>query len=151
MPYQVDVAGGYVVSDERSRIDLAAVHAFLSEESYWAKGRSRELVERSLAHSLCFGLYAPDGALAGFARLVTDYATTCHLQDVFVLPAHRGQGRGRAMVAAVLAHPELQGVRRWTLSTRDAHTLYARFGFAPFANPENQLARMVDGSAASSG
>ena len=151
MTYEIPVAGGYLVSDDRTRLDIAVIHGFIAQESYWAQGRSHALVERSLAHSLCFGLYAPDGAQAGFARLVTDYATTCHLQDVFVLSAHRGQGRGRALVAAVLGHPELNGVRRWTLSTRDAHTLYASFGFGLFPNPENQMVRMVAPAAASGG
>jgi N-acetylglutamate synthase-like GNAT family acetyltransferase len=144
MPYEVRLPGGYVVSDDGERLDIGCIHRFLSEESYWAQGRSRALVERSVANSLCFGLYDPSGAQAGFARMITDYATTTHLQDVFVLAAHRGHGRGKALVAAVLAHPALQGIRRWTLSTRDAHALYAGFGFAPFPKPENQMARTLE-------
>jgi GNAT superfamily N-acetyltransferase len=144
MTYIVHLADEYVVSDDRERLDIGCIHRFLSEDSYWAHGRSRALVERSIANSLCFGLYDRSGVQAGFARMITDYATTTHLQDVFVLAAHRGHGRGKALVAAVLAHPALQGIRRWTLSTRDAHTLYADFGFAPFAKPENQMARMLE-------
>jgi GNAT superfamily N-acetyltransferase len=151
MPYEVAVPDGYLISDDAALLDLDVIHDFIANQSYWAKGRSRELVERAVAHSLCFGLYAPGGAQAGFARMITDFATAAHLQDVFVLPAHRRSGRGTALVAAVLAHPALRPVRRWTLSTRDAHGLYARFGFAPFPNPENQLMRRVEADDAGSG
>jgi GNAT superfamily N-acetyltransferase len=144
MAYERTLPDGYVVSDDRARLDIGCVHRFLCEESYWAKGRPRAVVDRSLANSLCFGLYTGTGAQAGFARLMTDYATHAHLLDVFVLAPHRGQGRGKALVAAVLAHPELRGIRRWTLSTRDAHSLYAGFGFASFPNPENQLTRQIE-------
>ncbi len=145
MAYELALPDGYQVSDDRDRLDIDVIHRFLSEESYWAQGRAREMVARALANSLCCGLYAPDGAQAGFARMITDYATMAHLQDVFVLAAHRGQGRGRALVGALLAHPALQGgIRRWTLSTRDAHGLYAGFGYGPIQKPENQMMRRVE-------
>jgi GNAT superfamily N-acetyltransferase len=143
MAYEVPLAGGYVVSDEPARLDIDMIHRFLSEDSYWTNGRSRATTERSLANSLCFGLYAPDGAQAGFARVVSDRATSAHLADVFVLPDHRGRGLGEGLVVAVLDHPELAGVGRWTLTTRDAHRLYARFGFVPISNPEAQMVRTV--------
>ncbi len=148
MPYEVPLPGGYVVSDDPARLDIAVIHRFLAEDSYWTAGRARATTERSLANSLCLGLYAPDGSQAGFARLVTDRTTSAHLADVFVLPPHRGQGRGKALVAAVLAHPELATVFRWSLTTRDAHGLYAQFGFVPLTEfpqaPHNMMQRRIE-------
>jgi GNAT superfamily N-acetyltransferase len=118
----------YEISTDPARIDLDVVHGYLAGESYWAPGIPREVVRRSIAHALPFGLYAPAGQV-GFARVVTDRATFAYLGDVFVLPAHRGRGLGVWLVSTVLAHPDLQGLRRWHLATRDAHGLYARFGF----------------------
>jgi GNAT superfamily N-acetyltransferase len=120
---------GYEISTDRARLDVAAVHRFLSEESYWAAGRTREVVERSIAGSVCVGAYAPGGAQAGFARVVTDHATFAWLCDVFVLPPHRGHGLARALVRAAL--DEVATVRRWVLATADAHGVYAPLGFAP--------------------
>lgn len=120
---------GYTISTDRRRLDLGAVHAFLRDESYWAPGIPRETVERAVANSLCFGIYAPGGEQAGFARVVTDRATFAYLCDVFVLRAHRGAHLGVWLVETVLAHPDLPGLRRWMLGTRDAHELYGRFGF----------------------
>ena len=127
--------GEYMISDERARLDLDVVHGFLSRESYWARGRSRERVERSIEHSLPFGVYRADGRQVGFARVVTDRATFAWLADVFVVPEERGRGLSKWLVECVLAHPELQGLRRWILATRDAHGLYRRYGFA---EPDNQ-------------
>lgn len=130
------------VVTERGRMDVAMIHRYLSEESYWARGIPRELVERSIAHSLCFGAF--DGqAQVGFARVVTDYATFGYLADVFVLPSHRGRGVSKALMQAVREHPELQALRRWHLVTRDAHGLYAQFGFAPLDAPERHMAITV--------
>jgi GNAT superfamily N-acetyltransferase len=123
---------GYTVSDDRWRIDRDVVHGFLAE-SYWAAGITREVVERSVRHSLCFGIFH-DGGQVGFARVVTDHATFAYLADVFVLPAHRGRGLAAWMMECILAHPDLQGLRRFLLATRDAHGLYSRFGFAPPRN-----------------
>ena len=120
--------GDYVISTDPSRLDLDAIHAYLSEEAYWSSGVPREVVERSIEHSLNFGLYrAADQA--GFARVVTDYATFAWLADVFVLPAHREAGLGKWLVETAVSHPELRHLRRWVLATGDAHGLYARFGF----------------------
>lgn len=130
---------GYTISDDPSRVELDAVHAYLSRESYWARGVPRDVVERSIAGSLPFGLYAPDGAQAGFARAVSDRATYAYLADVYVLDAHRGRGLGVWLVETVLAHPELSGLRRWVLFTEDAHGLYERFGFRPCATPERYM------------
>jgi GNAT superfamily N-acetyltransferase len=120
--------GDYVISTDPARLDLAAIHAYLSEEAYWSPGVPREVVERSIEHSLNFGLYLGE-VQAGFARVVTDHATFAWLADVFVLPEHRGAGLGKWLVATAVAHPELRGLRRWILATGDAHELYARFGF----------------------
>lgn len=120
--------GEYVISCERARLDLDAVHDFLSRESYWARGRDRARVERSIENSLPFGLYKGARQI-GFARVVTDYATFAWLADVFVVGEERGRGLSKWLVETVLAHPELQGLRRWLLATRDAHTLYRRYGF----------------------
>ena len=123
-----------IIDSNRGRLDRALIHRFLSD-SYWAAGIPRELVDRAIDHSLCFGAYI-DAAQIGFARLVTDYATFGYLADVFVLPEWRGQGIARRLVAEVMAHPDVAGLRRIMLATRDAHSLYASFGFAPVADPK---------------
>lgn len=129
MAYEVTLADGAMVSDSFARVDFDLVHRFISEQSYWAEGRSREAMALAMGHSICFGLYAAEGAQAGFARVVSDRVTRAHLNDVFVLPAYRGRGYGRALVAAILEHPELRQVGVWTLTTRDAQKLYQGFGF----------------------
>ncbi|KAA9331484.1 GNAT family N-acetyltransferase [Hymenobacter busanensis] len=129
------MTAAYTISTDPARLDVALVHDYLSHHSYWAPGISRELVERSIQNSLCFGVYAPDGQQVGFARVVTDRATFAYLCDVFVLEAHRGQGLSKLLMTHIMAHPELQGLRRWLLGTRDAHSLYAQFGFTPLASP----------------
>jgi GNAT superfamily N-acetyltransferase len=126
------------VTTDPARMDVDAVHRYLSEESYWAKGIPRSLVERALSSSLCFAALA-DGALAGFARVITDYATFGYLADVFVLPAHRGQGISKRIMEAVRTHPDLQSLRRWHLVTRDAHGLYAQYGFQELGTPERHM------------
>ncbi len=126
--------GSYFISTERALLDVSLIHTFLSEQSYWAPGIPREVVERSLANSLCFGLYHEDRQV-GFARFVTDRATFAWLADVFVIDAHRGEGLGKWMIESLLTHPDLQGLRRMLLGTRDAHGLYAQFGFKPLGDP----------------
>lgn len=142
MVYGVALADGYEISDEVARLDVTEIHRFISEESYWAPGRDRATVERTIAHSLCFGLYGPDGAQVGFARLVTDRTTAAHLSDVYVLPEHRGRGLSKALMAAILGHPELRTIARWTLSTDDAHGLYAGFGFSAHPKVSSQMWRL---------
>ena len=119
---------GFEVSDDPRRLELATVHRFISKESYWAEGISEALLARAIAHSLCFGLYA-GARQVGFARVVTDRATYGYLCDVYVDRTLRGQGLGKWLVACVLEHPDLQGLRRIALMTRDAHDLYRPFGF----------------------
>ncbi len=129
MAYEIELPGGYAVSDDQARLDVGLIHRFLATESYWAAGRTREMVERTIAGSLCLGLYGAEGQ-AGFARVITDRALFAWMADVFVLPAVRGRGLGRAMVAAILAHPDLADVQRWMLVTADAEPLYRGFGFS---------------------
>jgi GNAT superfamily N-acetyltransferase len=124
------------ISTDRDRIDTDLVHDYLSRESDWAAGIPRGILERSIHNSLVFGAYTSDGRQVGFARAITDYATFAHIADVFVLPGWRRQGLGKRLVEAILTHPKLQGLRRWSLATRDRHGLYARYGFTALAEPE---------------
>ncbi|HEV2330351.1 MAG TPA: GNAT family N-acetyltransferase [Verrucomicrobiae bacterium] len=127
--------GDVVISDDKTRLDVAWIHAFLSERSYWAQAVPVEIVERSIRNSLCFGMFKA-GRQIGFARVVTDFTTFAWLADVFIVEEVRGGGFGKKLVAAVVGHPELQQLRRFMLGTRDAHKLYERFGFAPLKFPE---------------
>jgi GNAT superfamily N-acetyltransferase len=120
---------GYEISADKARLDVPAIHRWLSEESYWAAGRPLATQEKAIESSLCVGAYAPDGTQAGFARVVTDGATFAWLCDVFVFPGHRGHGLARALVQAAM--DEVPAVRRWVLATQDAHGVYEPFGFAP--------------------
>jgi Acetyltransferase (GNAT) family. len=129
---------GYLLSDDPALLDVDAVHAFLSN-SYWAAGIPREIVARSLQHSLSIGIYTPARAQIGLARVVTDYATFAYLCDVYVLEPHRGRGLSKAALRFITAHPRLQNLRRFQLVTADAHSLYARFGFTPLAHPERHM------------
>jgi GNAT superfamily N-acetyltransferase len=126
-------AGEYLVSTDRSLLDLQVIHGYLST-SYWAAGVPEEVVGQSIENSLNFGVYRGEEQV-GFARVVTDRATFAYLADVFVLEAHRGQGLGKWLVEVVLSHPDLQGLRRWMLATRDAHDLYRRYAFTELARP----------------
>lgn len=125
---------GYRITTDVDGMDVDAVHAFLSR-SYWAPGVPREVVERSLRGALCFGLFK-GGAQVGLARVITDRATFAYLSDVYVLEEHRGQGLSKWLVQVILAHPDLQGLRRFVLATKDAHGLYEKFGFSRLAHPE---------------
>jgi GNAT superfamily N-acetyltransferase len=136
---------GYVVSDDPERLDVARVHRWLSEESYWAIGRPYELVARALEHSIVLGCYDPDGALVGFCRWVTDRATFAWLCDVFVEETERGQGLGALLMEAATTHPTVAGLRAQFLGTRDAQGLYQRFGFATLDDPEHWMVRWGPG------
>ena len=131
---------GYEVSTDPGRIDLDYVHHYLSDLSYWAGGIPRDVVARSIANSIAFGLYGPDGQQAGFARVITDRATFAWLADVFIDPGRQGLGLGKGLLEAILAHPELQELRRFMLVTLDAHSLYQQYGFGPPPNPERLMA-----------
>lgn len=135
--------GQYSISTDHGRLDIDAIHAFLTR-SFWAAGIRKDLVATSVTNSLCFGLF--DGrAQVGFARVVTDRATYAYLCDVYVLESHRGQGLGRWLIDAVMSHPDLQGLRRFQLVTRDAHGLYAAHGFGPSSHPERHMEIFRDG------
>jgi GNAT superfamily N-acetyltransferase len=125
----------YEISSDPNRLDLGVIHDFL-RSSYWAKNIPRSVVERSLKHSLCFGAFCAERQV-GFGRVITDFATFAYIADIFVLPEHRGRGISKLLVRAMLDHPELQGLRRILLATRDAHDLYAKFGFQSLENPEH--------------
>jgi GNAT superfamily N-acetyltransferase len=127
--------GDLLISDDKALLDRALIHDFLSERSYWAQNVPRETVDRAIENSLCFGIYR-DGGQVGFARVVTDCATFAWLADVFVTETERGHGLSKKLVTAVLAHPRLQGLRRFLLATLDAHGLYAQFGFQSMIEPE---------------
>ena len=132
--------GDYVISDDRGKLDLELIHQFLSTQTYWAVGRPLEVVRRSIEGSLPFGLYRQSRQV-GFARVVTDYATFAWIADVFVLESERGQGLSKWMMEVILAHPDLQGFRRWVLATKDAHGLYKQFGFMELNRPERWMER----------
>ncbi len=131
-------SGECVISTNRERLDLDVVHGFLTN-CYWAKGIPREVVARSIEHSLCFGIYDGDGSQIGFARVVSDFATVAYLGDVFVLESHRGRGLSKWLMECVVQHPALQNLRRWILLTRDAHGLYSQFGFTSVQAPERYM------------
>jgi len=130
----------FQISTDQSRFDVPLIYRYLSEQSTWAVGISRSLVERALENSLCFGGFL-DGRQIAFARVITDYATFANLADVFVIPQYRGRGYGKQLIAAVMRHPSLQRLRRFMLATNDAHSLYARFGFTPLQEPETLMER----------
>jgi GNAT superfamily N-acetyltransferase len=139
-PYEVR-RGPFLVTSDRARFDLDVIHGFLAR-AYWSPGVPRETVERAIAGSLAFGLFEHDRQV-GFARAITDGATFAYLADVFVLEAQRGRGLGVFLMESVMAHPSLQGLRRFTLATRDAHDLYRRFGFTPLAAPDRFMERFA--------
>jgi len=124
----------YEISTDRSRLDVALIHDFL-RSSYWAQGIPRAVVERSIQHSLCFGAFL-GGRQVGFARVISDFASIAYVADVFVVSEHRGRGISKLLMRAIIEHPDLQGLRRILLATRDAHGLYAQFGFEPLTHPE---------------
>lgn len=130
------------ITTEKSELDVPLIHAFLSEQSSWARGIPLAVVERAIANSLCFGGFIGTSQVA-FARVVSDFATFANLVDVFVLPEHQGKGYGMAIVRAVMDYPHLQQLRRFTLATADAHDLYRRFGFANPLKPETLMERYL--------
>jgi GNAT superfamily N-acetyltransferase len=131
--------GAYLISTDRARLDLDAIHTYLSEESYWARGRTRDVTVRAIENSLPFGLYKRSEQV-GFARVVSDRATFAWLADVYVLEGERGRGLGKALVRAVLSHPDVRELPRVMLATADAHALYAQHGFAPLVRAERFMA-----------
>jgi GNAT superfamily N-acetyltransferase len=129
----------YLISTDKSKIDLDMVHRFLTA-SYWAENIPKPVVQKSIKNSLCFGVYDQHEQI-GFARVISDHATFAYLGDVFILPGYRNKGLAKWLMEVISNHPELQGLRRFTLATRDAHGLYAQFGFTPFDKPERWMQR----------
>lgn len=129
---------GIIISTDRSRLDVDAIHRFLVEESYWADGRTFEQTKTAIGNSICFGMYDGEN-LIGFARVVSDKATFAYIGDVFVAEGYRGRGLSKWLMRVVVEHPELQSLRRWVLATRDAHGLYTQFDFAPLRFPERWM------------
>ena len=130
--------GEFVISTDRARLDLDVVHNFLTN-CYWAEGIPRDVVVTSIEHALCFGIYDGSGAHVGFARVISDFATIAYVGDVFVLESHRGRGLGKWLMECITQHPALQNLRRWILTTRDAHGLYSQVGFTPVKSPERYM------------
>jgi N-acetylglutamate synthase-like GNAT family acetyltransferase len=128
----------FIISTNKSKLDVALIHNYLSKESYWAKNIPIDTVRRSIKGAVCFGVYEKQNEKKqiGFARVITDKATYGYLADVFILEPYRGIGLSKWMMHEILNHPDLQHFRRWMLATRDAHGLYAQFGFTPIDNPE---------------
>ena len=131
---------GYVISTDKKRLDIDVIHGFLTT-AYWSTGIPRETVERALEHSLSFGLYRGEQQI-GLARLITDYATFAYLSDVFILENFRGQGLGKWLIQVITNHPELQGLRRWLLFTKDAHGLYQQANFTSARYPERLMEKL---------
>lgn len=128
----------YCISTDRSKLDVDAIHNFLSTQSYWCQNIPFEKVKKSVDNSLNFGLYYKDQQI-GFARIVSDFSTMAYLGDVYVIPEHRGKGLSKWMMQVIMSHPELQGLRRWMLLTADAHGLYKQFGWKEIANPDRYM------------
>ena len=127
------------ISTDKNRLDVMLIHAYLSERSYWAKGRSLDTVKKSIDNSLCFGLYNQQGQQLGFARVATDFAIFGYLMDVFVLEEYRGLGLGKRLIEYIVNHPDIKNLRRIGLATSDAHGLYRQFGFSPVSSPEKMM------------
>jgi GNAT superfamily N-acetyltransferase len=140
--YRNQTFGSYSISDDPTRLDLKAMHGYL-QRAYWCEEIPYEVIERAVQSSLCIGAYDPTGAQVGLARFISDYATFCYVCDVYVLEEHRGHGLSKAMMKMAIEHPKLQGLRRWTLVTRDAHGLYQQFGFNPVGHPDRFMERIA--------
>ncbi|HVV55911.1 MAG TPA: GNAT family N-acetyltransferase [Mucilaginibacter sp.] len=129
---------GYIISEDKALIDFDAVFHYLEHESYWAKGVTAARLKKAIENSMCFGIYKGTEQ-AGFARVVTDKATFAYICDVFVLEGHRRMGLSKWLMQSIVNHPELQGLRRWSLATADAHGLYEQFGFVPLSRPDRWM------------
>jgi GNAT superfamily N-acetyltransferase len=129
--------GEFSISTDKTKLNTSVIHGFL-KKVYWSEGIPLETVKRAIENSLCFGIYHQGGQI-GFGRVITDYATYAYIGDVFILENYRGRGLSKWLVESITVHPELQGLRRWMLATRDAHGLYARFGFKPLKSPDKWM------------
>ncbi len=132
----------YEISTDKARLDLEMIHDFLANRSYWAAGIPLDVVKKSIENALCFGVYH-QGKQVGFARVITDYATTAYVGDVFILEPCRGRGLGKRLVKTIVSHPELEGLRLWFLGTKDAHELYEKYGFKKVAETPSVMERLM--------
>jgi GNAT superfamily N-acetyltransferase len=126
------------ISTDKQKLNIDLIHSYLSRESYWAKDRDMEIVKTSIDNSLCFGVYLENKQI-GFARVVSDYSVFAWIMDVFILEDYRGNGYGKNLMSAIMAHEKLQNLQRWGLGTEDAHGLYEQFGFKPLSKPQNMM------------
>ncbi len=129
---------GFIISTDKALIDFDTVYKYLSNESYWATGITADRLKKAISNSMCFGVYK-DGAQAGFTRVITDQATFAYVCDVFILPEYRGLGLSKWLMQTIVEHPYLQGLRRWSLATADAHGLYSQVGFVPLSRPNTWM------------
>jgi len=134
----------FVINDDKSKLNINLIHSFLTN-SYWAKGRSLEKVELSIQNSDCYGIYLGENQI-GFARIVTDLVTIAYLLDVFILEEHRGKGFAKKLLAAIFENPKYNTVQKWKLASRDAQSLYAKFGFTPVTSHKNQMEKVKNPS-----
>jgi GNAT superfamily N-acetyltransferase len=133
---------GFYISTDKSKLDVAMICDFLANNAYWAAGRKRATIEKSIANAFCFGVYDRKDTQVGFARVITDFSVFAWLLDVFIIAPQRGQGLGKLLIEEIVGHKDLQGVKRWGLGTRDAQGLYQKFGFKPLARPERWMERV---------
>ena len=130
------------ISTDNSKLDIKIIHEYLSERSYWAKGRTLEVVKRSIDNSLCFGMYDQNKKMIGFGRVLTDYAVFAYLMDVFIIEEHRGKGLGKNLIDHIMNFKALRKLKRWQLATADAHGLYERYGFTALTMPEKHMEKV---------
>ncbi|MET3499450.1 GNAT superfamily N-acetyltransferase [Mucilaginibacter rubeus] len=129
---------GFMISTDKNLLNVDGIYDYLNNESYWAKGIPRQKLARAIENSMCFGIYLKNEQV-GFARVVSDNATFAYICDVFILPGYRGIGLSKWLVQTIVKHPDLKGLRRWSLATKDAHNLYSQFGFSPISRPETWM------------
>lgn len=133
---------GFTISDDKNKLDIVSIHDFLTNRSYWAKGRSLEIVKCSIENSLCFGMYDTTDKMIGFARVLTDYAIFAYIMDVFILEDYRNRGLGKQLMEYIMKYPGLQELKRIMLATKDAHGLYEKYGFEVSKNPETMMEKI---------
>ena len=133
----------FLISTDTSKLDVTSIHQYLSAESYWAQGIPINIVKQSITNSLCFGVYENTKQI-GFARMISDFATFAYLADVYILSNYRGQGLSKWLMQFIMKHPDMQGLRRYMLATKDAHGLYAQFGFIQIPNPETLMQLRIE-------
>jgi GNAT superfamily N-acetyltransferase len=135
---------GFYVSTDNAKLDMSIIYDFLNNRSYWATGRERKVFEKSMKHSLCFGVYDANNQQAGFARVITDFAVYAYILDLFILESYRGKGLSKLLLQSILEHEEMRTIKKWMLTTKDAHGLYKQFGFVQLSNQDQSMERLCD-------